>query len=86
VIPRGLDVIIRRNTWRRPKIFDRIAKDGPVSINEMEKVFNLGIGMTLIVRPEDALEAIEISEAHGHEAFIIGKTVRGDGVVRMVDD
>ena len=52
----------------------------------MEKVFNLGIGMTLIVRPEDALEAIEISEAHGHEAFIIGKTVRGDGVVRMVDD
>ena len=77
----GLDV----QTWRRPKIFDEIASQGPVSEAEMRNVFNLGIGMVLIV-PSDQIDAImSLANANGHEAWTIGQVTEGDGTVGWMD-
>jgi phosphoribosylformylglycinamidine cyclo-ligase len=67
--------------WRTPEIFDRIATEGPVSEDEMRKVFNLGIGMVLVVPADQANETIEIVARNGHEAWVIGETMAGIGQV-----
>jgi len=77
----GLDV----QTWRRPRIFEEIASRGPVSETEMRNVFNLGIGMVLIV-PRDQIDAImELAHVNGHEAWVIGQVTEGRGQVGWTD-
>jgi phosphoribosylformylglycinamidine cyclo-ligase len=50
----------------------------------MAKVFNLGIGMVLVVPPDDAFRAIDVLRSHGHVARRIGEVAAGEGRVRMV--
>ncbi|MCS5674159.1 MAG: phosphoribosylformylglycinamidine cyclo-ligase [Acidimicrobiales bacterium] len=83
----GADVEIRvyPSKWRTPEIFDRIATEGPVSDGEMQKVFNLGIGMVLVVPADQANKTIEIAARNGHEAWVIGDVMAGNGEVRWVN-
>ena len=67
-----------------PEIFDRIAADGPVSEEEMQKVFNLGIGMVLVVPADQSARTIEIAYQNGHEAWVIGDITSGNGEVRWI--
>lgn len=53
VLPEGLGVVIDPHAWRRPAIFDLIAREGEIDEGEMRTVFNLGVGMVLIVAAED---------------------------------
>ena len=46
----------------------------------MFNTFNMGVGMTVIVSNEDAEEAIEVLKAAGEDAYILGETVKGEGV------
>ncbi len=48
-LPEGLRVEVDYDSWPRPEIFKKIAKDGDVSEEEMRNVFNLGIGYCLVV-------------------------------------
>ena len=77
----GLDV----QTWRRPQIFDEIVRKGPVSEAEMRNVFNLGIGMVLIVPSDQKDEIIELAEMNAHEAWVIGQVTEGSGEVGWID-
>ncbi len=56
-------------------IFELIQESGGISDEEMYYVFNMGIGFCVILEPEDAEKAVEISEKHNISASIIGKTV-----------
>ena len=49
----------------------------------MERVFNMGIGYVLIVRPTFARSVVARLRKSGERAFVIGKTVAGSGVVRL---
>ena len=71
--------------WRRPRIFDQIAGEGPVSESEMRNVFNIGIGMVLILPREQADAMIELASQDGHEAWTIGHVEEGNGEVRWAD-
>ena len=85
VLGTAVDAVITRGTWEVPPVFDLVAREGPVSPAEMERVFNLGIGMVMVVPAEQADEMIELAGSHGHPAWVIGAVVQGQGRAEMRD-
>jgi len=71
VIPDGLSPTIIEASWPVPSIFDQIARDGGVSCQEMEKTFNMGLGMVLVISPE----ALTTVESFFEQSFVIGRVV-----------
>lgn len=72
-IPDGLGAVIERNAVRVLPIFDLIAKEGNISERDMFNIFNMGVGMSIVVAREDAEKAVEILKANGEDAYVIGK-------------
>ena len=64
VIPDGLKANIDWNSWKLPDIFSRIMSKGDVPLDEMKRVFNMGIGFVLIVPPECDY-GMQIGEVYG---------------------
>ena len=82
VIPDGLEVVLNRKSWPRQAIFDWLQTEGSVTDQEMYRVFNCGIGMTVQVAAQDADQAIAILRDAGQEALPIGEVKSGTrGVV-----
>lgn len=81
-IPPNCDAVIERGTWPKPPVFDFLQKHGNISDDEMERVFNLGIGFCVIVKPAFAESVKERLEKTGETVSLIGKIVKGKGVVR----
>jgi phosphoribosylformylglycinamidine cyclo-ligase len=79
VLPDRCDGVVERGTWEEPRIFEEIQRDGDVSDDEMEHVFNLGLGMLALVPREHALAALDVVRAAGHGAEIVGEIVDGHG-------
>lgn len=82
ILPEGTAAEIDPTSWTIPAIFDWLQELGDVATEEMRRVFNLGIGMTLVVNPFYANRIMELLQAQGLSASIIGKIVPGDGSVR----
>jgi len=80
IIPEGLGIQLEKGTWNIPEIISFIQKKGNIDETEMYGVFNMGIGMALIVSREDADEVTTILEDVGEKASIIGKIVGEEGV------
>lgn len=82
VIPDGLEVVLERSSWRREPVFEWLQAQGRVADQEMYRVFNCGIGMTVQVAANDAAKAIAILRDAGQEALVIGEVKHGTrGVV-----
>ncbi|MCA1834662.1 MAG: phosphoribosylformylglycinamidine cyclo-ligase [Actinomycetota bacterium] len=82
VLPRTMRAVLRRDSWPEPPIFEFLRSAGELAEGEMSRTFNLGLGMTLIVAPEDSAATIEQLGNHGCPAFEIGEIVMGNkGVV-----
>ena len=84
MLPRDLDAVMHRSSWEVPRIFGEIALLGGVVEAEMERVFNLGIGMVLAVGREDAESACNVLSAAGHDAAVVGEIVPGSGQLTLV--
>jgi phosphoribosylaminoimidazole (AIR) synthetase len=54
------------------------------SLDEMARVFNMGVGMIVVVPEAQSLKALDVARASGQRATIIGRIVEGDGTVRIV--
>lgn len=80
IIPEGLGVQMNKGTWEIPEVISFIQEKGNIAEKEMYGVFNMGIGMALIVNREDAGEIVTILEDVGEKASIIGNVVNGEGV------
>lgn len=83
-IPDGLGAQIKMSDVRVLPIFDLIAKKGGISERDMFNTFNMGVGMSIVVSPEDADRALEILRANGEDAYIIGKTVKSDTKISLI--
>ncbi|MDP9082412.1 MAG: phosphoribosylformylglycinamidine cyclo-ligase [Pseudomonadota bacterium] len=82
VLPDGLEVVLRRESWQRNPVFDWLQREGQLAETEMYRVFNCGIGMTVQVATSDADRALEVLRGAGQEAFVIGEVRTGSrGVV-----
>ena len=80
VLPAGAGAVVRRGTWEEPRIFAEIQAAGDVPDDEMERVFNLGLGMLVVVAEGDAGRAVAELHAAGHPAWDVGAVVEGSGV------
>jgi phosphoribosylformylglycinamidine cyclo-ligase len=80
VLPDGLGAEVRREAWSVPAVFQTLQEAGRVSRDEMDRVFNMGIGMVAVVRPDEATSLVEASNAAGVGARPIGHIVPGSGV------
>ena len=83
VLPKGLDVTVDPRTWEEPRIFAEIRHAGDIADAEMRKVFNLGIGMVVVVPADEAYRAIDIVRSHGPRAVEIGRVHKGTGAVHF---
>ena len=82
VVPEGLEVVLERKSWRREAVFDWLQRQGQVADEEMYRVFNCGIGMTVQLAASDAARAIAVLRERGVEALVIGEVRAGTrGVV-----
>ena len=82
VVPEGLEVLLQRDAWVRGPVFEWLQSQGNVADDEMYRVFNCGIGMTVHVAARDAERAIHILGASGQPALVIGEIRKGTrGVV-----
>jgi phosphoribosylformylglycinamidine cyclo-ligase len=84
VLPEGADAVIEQRSWEQPRIFGEIQRLGEVSTDEMRKVFNLGIGMVVVVAADEAHRTLDVLRTEGHRAMQIGEVASGHGAVRFV--
>ena len=82
-LPDNLNVVIRRKSWKPPAIFTHLAKKGKVPRSEMYRVFNMGIGMVLVVSRHFAGSVLRQLQDEGEPAVEIGEVVKGKGQVKF---
>jgi phosphoribosylformylglycinamidine cyclo-ligase len=83
VVPPGAEAVIERSAWRPPPIFDLIARLGDVEPAEMERTFNLGVGMVAVVAEADADRAVALLRARDIPGWVAGAVVPGAGGVQL---
>jgi len=71
-LPEGVAAVLQQSAWPMPPLFKWLQRHGGVADAEMHRVFNCGIGMTLIVADEDAAAAMRMLAAAGETVYRIG--------------
>jgi len=78
ILPPGIGVTIDRGSWSMPPVFPWLQKLGEVDDDEMYRVFNMGIGLTLVVSPYYVESIREQLTASGLASWLIGRAVEGN--------
>ena len=90
VLPEGCLAVVDRTSWVEPRIFAEIRRIGPVDDAEMQRVFNLGIGMVLVVAEDRVDEVLAAASATapvaGGAPVVIGAVESGTRGVRLVGE
>ncbi|MEC9319527.1 MAG: phosphoribosylformylglycinamidine cyclo-ligase, partial [Pseudomonadota bacterium] len=73
VLPKGAKAVIDGNSWEWPVIFDWLKENGNVSMREMYRTFNCGVGMVIAVPNGEAERAVELLKQLGEDAWVIGR-------------
>lgn len=84
VLPDTTDCEVAEGSWDVPPIFSLIQKTGRISKEEMHRVFNMGIGLVVIVSASKAGEIQKVFAGAGEKVYNIGRIVKGRGKVRVV--
>ncbi len=81
-LPSGITAKIERNAVEVLPIFDLIARTGNIPERDMFNTFNMGVGMIVSVDKNDADKAVEVLNASGADAYVLGELTEGDeGVI-----
>ena len=72
-IPDGLGAVIEKAAVRTPAVFRVLQEAGNIPERDMFNTFNMGVGMTMIVRPDTAEAALAALRAQGVDAYVIGE-------------
>lgn len=80
VLPEGCGVEVDVTAWPRQPIFDLLQRWGNIAWEEMYRTFNMGIGMIMVVKAEEATAVMEALTQQGEKSYLIGR-VTGDGAV-----
>jgi phosphoribosylformylglycinamidine cyclo-ligase len=83
VLPPDADAVLERSTWTPAPVFGLLADLGKVGREEMERVFNMGVGMTAIVGQDDVTAALGLLEERGVAAWTLGTIEPGTGQARL---
>jgi phosphoribosylformylglycinamidine cyclo-ligase len=83
ILARDVDAVFERRRWAAPRIFAEVQQAGNVDDAEMARVFNLGLGMVLVLPPTVVEAALAGLAAAGQEALVVGRLVPGQGRVHF---
>ena len=81
VLHEGQGLEITEGTWEILPVFRLLEKYGNVPHREMFNIFNMGIGMVIVLDESEAAKAVEILTAAGEKASVIGRVTDTEGVV-----
>jgi len=73
VLPRDVHVVVDRGTWTPHPVFGLVGEMGRVSLPELEKTFNMGVGMIAMVAPASVDAALARLAARGVDAWVLGE-------------
>jgi phosphoribosylformylglycinamidine cyclo-ligase len=79
-LPADLGATLERAAWSEPRIFEEIRRLGQVDQDEMDRVFNRGVGMALVVAAEAVEAALVGLRTSGVDATVIGRVTDGPGI------
>jgi phosphoribosylformylglycinamidine cyclo-ligase len=83
VLAPDTDAILDRASWQPAPVFGLLAERGQVAAAEMERVFNMGVGMVAIVAADDADRALRMLAERQLPAWVIGGITAGTGTARL---
>jgi phosphoribosylformylglycinamidine cyclo-ligase len=83
-LPDGLRAVLDVTSWEVPRIFSEIRRLGPVDDDEMVRVFNLGLGMVVVVAADAVESALAAVAASGVEATVVGRIEEAERRVQLV--
>jgi len=84
-LPEGLSAKIELGTWPILPVFRKIQRQGRIEDRDMFRTLNMGVGMTLIVRPSRVETTLLHLKSLGQKAWNIGQVVSGNFGVKIVD-
>jgi len=71
-LPEGIGLDLTANSWLVPPVFSWLQEAGNVESAEMHRVFNMGIGLVLILKSEQVVEAIRLVQSLQMDCYEIG--------------
>ncbi len=83
VLPADVDAVLDRGSWRPAPVFGLLADRGDVEAAEMERVFNMGVGMTAVVAADDSDRALRLLAERGVPSWLLGEIRPGSGTARL---
>lgn len=78
-LPDGVRAVLRESSWKRPALYELIARVGAVARDEMFSTFNMGLGLTLVLSRDEAPKALALLAARGVKAWQVGEVEAGQG-------
>lgn len=84
ILPPGTAVELSTAAWEVPRVFGVIAREGPVAAHEMYRVFNMGIGLVLVVDKGQVAGVLNQLNQAGEDARVIGVITPGEGHLRLL--
>jgi phosphoribosylformylglycinamidine cyclo-ligase len=81
VLPDDLDAVIKLGAWEVPPVFRYMHEHGDIDVAEMLRVFNMGVGMVLIIDPASVDAVVRRLDASDQRYFFIGNVRKGSGTV-----
>lgn len=84
IIPKDKKFKIIRGNWQIPLIFMQIQRKGRISEAEMFRTFNMGIGMIIVISPQDYGEVKKFFRARRVNSWVIGSVEKGNGGIEIV--
>ena len=86
VLPPGCEAVVEAGAWPWPAVFRVLMRAGEVSLGEMRRVFNLGVGMIAVLARDDVEAAAAAAASHaGVDTWVIGEVVAGQTGVRFAE-
>jgi phosphoribosylformylglycinamidine cyclo-ligase len=85
ILPPDVDLVFQRGSWKVPPVFPWLAKLGEIPDEEMDNVFNMGLGLVIIASPYYAPKLLSMIHDQGYEAWTIGTAQPGTGKSRYAD-
>ena len=83
VLPRDADAVLDRGSWQPAPVFGLLAERGDVQPTEMERVFNMGVGMAAVLAADDCDRALRLLADRGVPSWVLGQISPGSGTTRL---
>lgn len=81
----GVHAKVNVDSFEVPPIFQMLSKDGDLSKETMYNTYNMGLGMMLAVKAEDADKSLELIKKSGQRGFIVGEIIEGEKGVTLME-